>query len=136
MAELLVKNHDHWMDALDEKQLSAYLLKYPKFMDKYNARTQKGDIIEIKDDGHFTGKGRGYNKDHFDLVIVKGKTAAELSNLRGALLEDAWTTVFNEETKKNEEIYTPIILKKFKANVPSYTDKAEIVLTAITMKVL
>ena len=123
MAELLVLNRNSWMDELDEKKLNEYLAKYPKtFPVKYNSRQQKGDIVEIRDDGFFTGARRGYDKTAFDVVIVKGKTAKELMYLR-----DPLCTVDGEKK---------IMLKKFKYNVGACVDKQEISLSNITEKVI
>ncbi|MEO5366075.1 MAG: hypothetical protein H7831_06920 [Magnetococcus sp. WYHC-3] len=133
MAELLVFNREHWMDKLDEKQLAAYVEKYPKFMDKYNARTQKGDIVQIEDDGHFKN---GYDKRSFDLVIIKDKTKKELQYLIGPLLEDAWTMKFDDVTMTSKAVYTPMLKKKFKATVGSVVDNAEVALTSVTIKTL
>jgi len=133
VAEILVFNREHWMDKLDEKQLATYVEKYPKFMDKYNARTQKGDVVQIEDDGHFKN---GYDKRSFDLVIVKDKTKKELQSLMGPLLEDAWEMKFDPVTMESKAIYTPILIKKFKSTVPIYDDKAEISLTAVVEKVI
>ena len=133
MAEILIFNREHWMDKLDEKQLAAYVEKYPKFMDKYNARTQKGDIVQIEDDGHFTGTGRGYDKGSYDLVIMKGYTKKELQHLTGPLLEDHWDMIFDSTTMTSKAVYAPIRHKKFKSNVVA-VDKAEIALTAIVEK--
>jgi len=71
MAEFLIYNKDHWMDALNQEQLDGYVEKYPKFMDKYNARTQRGDVIEVRPNGYWTGpKAHNYNKSIFLLVTV------------------------------------------------------------------
>jgi hypothetical protein len=121
------------MDALDAKQLEAYVSKYPKFMDKYNARTQKGDIVQIEDDGHFKS---GYDKENFALVFIKGKTKKDLQYLMGPLLEDKWTLGFDKETMTSKAIYTPIIRKKFKNNVGTVVDKVEVLLEAVTVKTL
>jgi len=123
MAELLVLNHDSWMEKLDAKQLAEYVKKYPKFMTKYNARQRKGDVVDIQDDGHWTGKGRGYNKDHYDVVIVKGKKAAELRDYRGSLTKEAATAE-----------KAPEIVSKFRANIASYTNEQEVSLSSVTIK--
>ena len=134
MAELLIVNRKHWMDDLNEKQLAEYVEKYPKFMSKYDARTQKGDVVEVKDDGHWTGEGRGYDKSNFDVVIVKDKTVAELSYLQGPLTEDKYTLEFDEITMTHKTVNNPVVVKKFKANISTYTDKAEVALEAVLIK--
>ena len=59
------------MDALDQPKLDEYCLKYPKFLEKYNARYQRGDIVEIHEDG-FWGIGPYPRKDTFRVVRVPG----------------------------------------------------------------
>jgi hypothetical protein len=73
MAEFLIYNKDHWMDALTPQQLDEYCLKYPNFMEKYNARYQRGDIVGIHEDG-FWGDGPYPRKDVFRVVRVMGMT--------------------------------------------------------------
>ena len=62
MADLLILNIDHWMDKLTEDDLVEYTKKHSNFMDKYNCRSQKGDVIEVQEDNHWadtqTGKGK------------------------------------------------------------------------------
>ena len=62
MADLLILNIDHWMDKLTEDDLVEYTKKHSNFMDKYNRRSQKGDVIEVQEDNHWadtqTGKGK------------------------------------------------------------------------------
>jgi len=70
-AEFLIYNTEHWMDKLDSKQIEEYCKKYPNFMVKYNSRYQRGDIVEIHEDG-FWGDGPYPRKDIFRVVRVQG----------------------------------------------------------------
>ena len=55
--ELLIYNTDHWFD-LESSERKAELNKDGK----YDSRYKKGDIIEVREDGYWTGKnGKGYN---------------------------------------------------------------------------
>lgn len=135
MAEILILNHDSWMEALTEKQLAEYVKNYSeKFMDKYNSRQMKGDVVQIEDDGHFTSKGRGYDKRHFDLVIVKGKTKEDLKEYSKPLIKDAWEYVYDIDTMKGEVVYKPLIEKKFSANILGVVDKSQISVAQIKVK--
>ena len=135
MAEILILNHDSWMEDLTEKQLAEYVERYSeKFMQKYNARQRKGDIVQIEDDGHFTGKGRGHDKRHFDLVIIKGKTKKELEEYRKPLVKDSWKYEYNIETMEGEMVYTPTLEKKFCANILGVADKEKITISKISVK--
>jgi len=62
MADLLILNKDHWMDKLTAQEVADREKASPGFQAKYNRRNQKGDIIEVQEDGHYgdtqTGKGK------------------------------------------------------------------------------
>lgn len=69
--ELLIYNKEHWMDSLTERELANMVKDDPKFQIKYDSRYQKGDIVEVREDGYWTGKrAKGFNKDAF-LVISR-----------------------------------------------------------------
>ena len=73
MAEYLTYNMTHWMDKLTPEQLKQNQMKYSYWDEKYNARYQKGDIVEARPDGFFTGpKAHGWDHNAFRLIIVKG----------------------------------------------------------------
>ena len=59
MAEFLIYNKDHWMDSLTQGQIRGYTKNNPNFMDKYNARYQRGDIVEVREDGFYTNTLKG-----------------------------------------------------------------------------
>ncbi len=69
MAEFLIYCKEHWMDSLTQKEIDAQVAKNSHFMDKYDARYQRGDIVEVQPDG-FWGKApkHGWNKKIFALI--------------------------------------------------------------------
>lgn len=71
MAEFLIYNKVHWMSKLSQQEVEAYIKKYPKFLVKYDARSQMGDVVEVRPDGYWTGpKAKVYRKDTFLVVTV------------------------------------------------------------------
>ena len=70
MAELLIYNKEHWMDKLTPNQIKGYIKKYPNFQAKYDRRYQKGDIVDVKEDGFFTKTLSSNNKYPFRIVII------------------------------------------------------------------
>lgn len=137
MAELLILNRDHWMNTLTQKQIDEYVANYgAKWLDKYNARAEKGDVVDIKEDGHWTGVGRGYDKDHFDVVVVKGKTVQELEYLRGSLIEVKEQYIYDIELMEGRFEPYDFVHKKFKSNISTWVDKEEINLTSVVQKVI
>ena len=89
MAEILVQNFDNWMEKLSPVELAAYNAKYPKtFQAKYDCRSKKGDIVEIQEDGFWTVVGRGWDKEHFDLLVVPTLTVKEAREQYGGCLKD------------------------------------------------
>jgi len=53
VAELLVKAQNHWMDDLKPAEVTALS---DKMKEGYEQRSQKGDVIVVKPDGHNWGK--------------------------------------------------------------------------------
>ena len=75
-AEFLIYNKDHWMDALTPQQVTEYVNKYPNFQAKYDARYQRGDIVEVREDGFYTSTLKGdLSKWVFRVVVVTGLKA-------------------------------------------------------------
>ena len=56
MAILLIKTSGHWMDKLTEKEVQVRADKDPGFMDSYNARYRKGDVVEVRENDCKFGK--------------------------------------------------------------------------------
>ena len=79
MAEFLIYNKDHWMDALTAEQLDKYCLRYSKFMRKYEARHQRGDVIEVRPDGFWSKEKRYPRVDVFRVVLLRGMSVEEAS---------------------------------------------------------
>lgn len=125
MAEFLIYNKDHWCDALTEKQIKEYVKKYPKFMDKYNARIQRGDVIEVRPDGYWTGpKAPGYDKSVFLLVTKPGLSLEDAKQYQKALYgEETFTQVWLEKQQRFESVSDVKIVKKRKYNFTDVTDK-------------
>ena len=75
-AEFLIYNKDHWMDSLTPEQLVEYVKKYPNFQAKYDARYQRGDIVEVREDGFYTSTLKGdLSRWAFRVVVVTGLKA-------------------------------------------------------------
>ena len=64
--ELLIFSGTTYMDDLKESDVVEYEKNYPGFTQKYNARYQAGDVIEVQEDGFFDN--RGFRKDKFKLL--------------------------------------------------------------------
>ena len=74
MAEYLIYNKDHYMESYTEDEVYDKELKDPKFKDNYDARLKFGDIIEVREDGYWTGpNGKGYNKNVFIVICHPGE---------------------------------------------------------------
>lgn len=69
-AELLIYDKEHWMDKLSPTEVSK-LTPHDKV--GYDARYQKGDVVEIRPDGFWTGPtARGFNQDAFRVIALPG----------------------------------------------------------------
>ncbi len=98
MAELLIYNKDHWMDALTPLEVDAMDKQHKGFKAKYSRRTQRGDIIEVREDGSpITDK----ELQNFLVIQVPGIKKKDVSYLAEPLGD------FSDP-------YKPIITKKYK----------------------
>ena len=72
MAEFLIYNKDHWMDKLNQEEydkLMAHLHGAEKFLSRY----QKGDIVEVQEDGFYTSTLKGnLSRWPFRVVSIPG----------------------------------------------------------------
>ncbi|GAG18651.1 unnamed protein product [marine sediment metagenome] len=72
MAEFLIYDKDHWMDKLNQAEYDKQM-KHPHFAEKFLSRYQRGDIIEVRPDGFWTGsKAKGFNREVFRIISVPG----------------------------------------------------------------
>lgn len=72
MAEFLIYDKDPWMDKISPDRYQE-LIKRPEFQQKYLARYRRGDVVEVRPDGFWTGpKAKGFNKEAFRIISVPG----------------------------------------------------------------
>ena len=120
MAEFLIYDGDHWMNYLSEEQIAGYVKKYPNFMDKYNSRYRKGDIIEVRPDGHYTGaKARNFRKDKFSIVSIPGMKVEDAKQYNKRSYAEAGTDA------KGNQMYS--VVRKSRYNIKNVVAKGEIV---------
>lgn len=111
MAEFLLYNKDHWMDALSQAEIDAHIANNKHFQQKYDSRYQKGDVIEVRNDGYWTdGKRKGFGAPTFALMTVPGMS-----------LEEAKKYVEPQETVENagleNEVRTTIKRRKYQIDL-------------------
>ena len=112
------------MDVLTQEQLDGYVKKYPKFTDKYNSHTQRGDVIEVRPDGYWTGpKAPGYDKSVFLLVTVSGLSFKDAKKYGEPLRMEFPVSVLNEETGEFEDEWVSRVIKSRKYNFSNVTNK-------------
>ena len=56
MAEFLIYKGPHWMDALSPQEVAERVAVHKHFQQKYDARYQRGDIVEARPDNGPRGK--------------------------------------------------------------------------------
>ncbi len=120
MAEFLIYDKAHWMDALTDQEVADREIASPGFMNKYNSRYQRGDIVESRPDGYWTGVFRkGFNKNAFALLIIPDK---DLSISKEELM-----TPLEEVTNPNTENEIRVMKKrrKYDINIDSLTINAD-----------
>jgi hypothetical protein len=72
MAEFILFWKDHWMDSLDTEKVASLPAKQKQ---KYDARYQRGDIVEVWADGG--GEWRVKGNSDFSVVKVPGLSVAK-----------------------------------------------------------
>ena len=78
MAEFLIYDKDHWMDKLNQKEYDK-LMAHSHGSEKYLARYQKGDIVEVREDGFYTGTLKGdLSRWPFRVVVGTGLKANKI----------------------------------------------------------
>jgi len=71
MADLLIFDKANYMDAWTSEELAKRIKDDPEVEAKYKRRYQKGDIIERRENGYWSGaKGRNFDKSAFCVVNV------------------------------------------------------------------
>ncbi len=71
--EMLIYDKDNWMDALTEAEVTERWQKEPDFRREFDARWQRGDVIEMHEDGFWTGpKARGFDHVAFRMLSIPG----------------------------------------------------------------
>lgn len=83
MCECLIYTKDHFMDDWTPEYLQERISVDPVQADNYLKRFQRGDYIEIRDDGYWTtpGTSPGYNKNAFELLILQGVSVEDAEHL-------------------------------------------------------
>jgi len=76
MAEFLIFNKDHWMSKLTSEEIAEYAKTDEHFPEKVAGQYVKGDVIEVRPDGFYTGPtAKGFNKNAFRIISVPGLKA-------------------------------------------------------------
>ncbi len=103
MAEFLIYDKVHGVDTLTPMQLAKYAQKYPKtFQIKYDAHYQKGDIIEVREDGFYTNTLKGdLSRWPFRVVQVTGMKP-DKKYMTG---DDKYKRLFNIPTGDGKKIH-------------------------------
>ena len=71
MAEFLIYNKDHWMNKLTSEEMAKYRARYAGWDEKVAGQYQRGDVVEVRPDGFWTGpKASGFNKAAFRVISV------------------------------------------------------------------
>jgi len=80
MAELLIKDRQHWTETASEEEKKKWT---PHEKDKFAGVYRVGDIVEIRPDGYWTtpGKSPGFNKKAFGLLVIPGVPIKEVEFL-------------------------------------------------------
>jgi hypothetical protein len=100
-AEFLIYDKDHWMDALTPGQVKKYAAKYDDFQSKYDGRYQRGDIVEVREDGFYTSTLKGdLSKWPFRVVVVPGLKADAQYMLPTLTKRRRFSIVFGAGTKQ------------------------------------
>lgn len=182
MAEFLIYNKEHWMDALTSERIDEYkeqmadnytkwrnakialtseqisdILKSliqkakedwlarhnevlnmtegdidiarekerMKFILKYDARNQMGDVVEVRPDGYWSGlKAPGYDKSVFLVVYVSGLSFKDAEHYGKPLYrEETFMQVWMEKEQRFKPMSDRKVIRKCGHNFSNVTDK-------------
>ena len=65
-------NKTHCMDELSVAEIAERVKENAHFQVKYDARYQRGDIVEVRADGYWSKDRAGHGKHAFALVVLPG----------------------------------------------------------------
>jgi hypothetical protein len=94
MAEILIYKGPHWMDNLTQQEIDDFVAENEYWMDKYNARLQRGDIVEIQENGFWENRGWGIHA--YWLLKVPDRTKAQALQFA-----QAWNRNFTKQRTLN-----------------------------------
>jgi len=121
MAILLIKFDSHWMDSLSQEEIDRYAANDLGFIDAYNARYQKYDVIEVREDGCPIGELECLPK--FFVLKVDGKKADWLH-----LMEPQTTNELKFDTEKLESYVDKktVMRRKYQFPLDDYLTKEKL----------
>lgn len=85
MAEFLIYNKDHWTKTASQAVKDTWTTNQ---VEKFKSVAEKGDIVEVKEDGHYTGPGRGFDKEAFAVICAPGVSMKDALAYKGSLKEN------------------------------------------------
>jgi hypothetical protein len=88
MAEFLIFNREHWMDKLTPEEVSERTKTDEHFKEKYDARYQKGDIVEVQEDGFWSKNKVLPNESKWKLVKIPGMSKEDAKQYMESELQD------------------------------------------------
>jgi len=118
MAEFLIYNKTHWMDAMSQAEVDAKITVNPKWQTKYEARLQKGDIIEVREDGYWSVKRKGFAAPTFALVCVPGVSVEDAKHYM-----EPQETIVNAGTKN--EVRSLLKRRRYQVDLQQISLSAE-----------
>ena len=105
MAEFLVYNMENHMDRMTPERFRELSYRDKNFLAKYNARYQRGDIVEVRPDGFWTdGRRKGFGSKHFALIIVPGLSIRDAEKYTEAVELDGLITKRRRYAVKMAEV--------------------------------
>ena len=125
MAELLIYNKEHWMDNLTPLEVSQRSKDSKHFLEKYNARTQKGDIVEVRKD---KAPHTEIEKASFAIIKVPGLSYEDGRYLMEPLTDENMTG-FNKIAKRRKHYINKDFLP---SNIKDELDQGKIVSITVT----
>ncbi len=112
-AELLTYDMDNWMDSLTQKQIDEHNNKDADFQRQYDAREQRGDIIEVRPDGYWTGYGgypaKGFDHNAYRVIALPGVAVKDVKHYSDSIVI--------EQPLAGHSEARPVVLKESRMNI-------------------
>ena len=98
MCEIIIRAKEHWMEKLSQGEIDALCVQYENFLQKLALRPQRGDFLEVRENGYFS-QVHGWNKEVFALIKIPSMSVEDAKYLTESKYEVLFEGTEYEESR-------------------------------------